>query len=70
MYEKAKIFTLTRPRLKRVIGFFLVFVGLIALVTPLTPGAVLFLFIGFEFLGLKFMFLERLMKRKETVPVK
>jgi uncharacterized membrane protein HdeD (DUF308 family) len=70
MYEKAKIFTLTRPRLKKVIGLFFVVIGFVALITPLTPGAVLFLFIGFEFLGLKFMFLERLLKRKEVSPVK
>ncbi len=63
MYEKAKNFTLTRPRLKKVVGGFLVIVGLIALVTPLTPGAALMLFLGFELLGLRFMFLERLFRR-------
>ena len=64
MYEKAKKFTLSRPLLKKMVGGVLVLIGLIALVTPLTPGAILFLFVGCEFLGLRFMFLDRLMGRK------
>lgn len=64
MYEKAKIFTLSRPLLRKVVGGVLVLVGFVALITPLTPGAVLFLFVGFEFLGLRFMFLDRMMGRK------
>ena len=64
MYEKAKIFTLSRPLLRKVLGGVLVLIGFVALVTPLTPGAVLFLFVGFEFLGLRFMFLDRLIGRK------
>lgn len=64
MYEKAKIFTLSRPLLRKVVGGALVLIGLVALITPLTPGAVLFLFVGFEFLGLRFMFLDRLIGRK------
>ncbi len=64
MYEKAKNFTLTRPRLKKVVGGLLVFIGFIALITPLTPGAALLLFVGFELMGLRFMFLEKVLKRK------
>lgn len=67
MPEKIKNFTQTRPRLKKIVGAALVFVGFIALVTPLTPGAALFLFIGFEMLGLKFMFLERIVERRRKV---
>jgi hypothetical protein len=64
MYEKAKNFTLTRPRLKKTLGGLLVFVGFIALITPLTPGAALLLFVGFELMGLRFMFVDRLLGRK------
>lgn len=64
MYEKAKQFTNSRPLLRKVVGGVLVLVGFVALITPLTPGAVLFLFVGFEFLGLRFMFLDRIMGRK------
>ncbi len=68
MYDKAKNYTLTRPRLKKVVGGFLVFIGFVALVTPLTPGAAFLLFVGFELLGLRFMFVDRLLGRK-TEPV-
>ena len=64
MYNKAKQFTLTRPILRKVLGGALVLIGFVALITPLTPGAVLFLFVGFEFLGLRFMFLDRMLGRK------
>lgn len=64
MYEKAKIFTRERPLLRKVVGGVLVLIGFVAFVTPLTPGAVLFLFIGSQFLGLRFMFLDRLIGRK------
>jgi uncharacterized membrane protein HdeD (DUF308 family) len=63
MYEKARQFTLTHPRLRKVVGVFLVLIGLFALVTPLTPGALLFLFVGFEFLGLHFLFIEKMKRR-------
>jgi len=64
MYEKAKQFTLSRPLLRKVVGVVLVLIGTVFLVTPLTPGAALFLFVGFELLGLRFMFLDRLVGRK------
>lgn len=70
MYEKAKKFTLSKPLLKKIVGGALVLIGFVALVTPLTPGAVLFLFVGFEFLGLRFMFLDRLMGRKPATVLK
>lgn len=66
MYKKAKDYTLSRPHLRKMVGFFFVFIGFIALVTPFTPGATLLLFVGFEFLGLRFMFLDRLMGKKGT----
>ncbi len=62
MYERAKTFTLSRPRFKKVVGYVFVVVGIIALVTPIIPGAPL-VFIGFELLGLRILFLDRLFKR-------
>lgn len=69
MYEKAKKFTQARPRLKKTVGWVLVVVGFVALVTPLTPGGFL-LIIGLEFVGVKVVFLDRLFKRKEVLPAK
>ncbi|PJA72586.1 hypothetical protein CO152_00690, partial [bacterium CG_4_9_14_3_um_filter_33_26] len=37
--------------LKRVLGVFLIFIGFLALITPLTPGSWL-IFVGLEFIGL------------------
>lgn len=63
MTERIKQFTLTRPRLKKVIGWFFVVVGFLALVTPLTPGAFL-LVIGMELLGLRLAFFDRVLPKK------
>ena len=40
--------------LKRILGVFLLILGIAALVTPLTPGAFL-IFVGLELLGLGFL---------------
>ncbi len=64
MYEKAKNYTLLRPRLKKAVGIFLVLLGFIGVIVPVMPGAI-FVFIGLEFLGLRFLFIDRLLKRKE-----
>lgn len=65
MYEKAKNFTLERPRMKKAIGVSFVVVGFVALVAPVIPGAPL-IFIGFELLGIRLLFLDRVFKRKAT----
>lgn len=77
MYEKAKIFTLSRPRLKKVVGWVFLVLGFIALVTPLTPGAALLLAAGLELAGFRLAILERFRNtaeeptesREETVTV-
>lgn len=66
MYEKAKHFTLTRPRLKKVVGWSFLVLGFIALVTPLTPGAALLLAAGCELVGLRLVVLERFRKSEES----
>ncbi len=40
---------------KKIIGAVLILLGLLALVTPLTPGSWL-IFIGLELIGIRFMF--------------
>ena len=60
MTEKLRQFTLTRPLLRKVLGGLLLIVGFVFFITPLTPGALLIIFIGCEFLGLRFLFLENL----------
>lgn len=59
MYERFNNYTLTRPRTKKIVGWVLVVFGFIALVTPLTPGGLLF-FIGLEVLGVRFIGTERI----------
>ncbi len=67
MYEKAKQFTLERPKLKRVVGVVLILAGIFALFLPVIPGIVL-LIIGLELLGLRLLaidrFIEKTLKKK------
>lgn len=58
MYEQFNNYTLTRPRTKRIVGWVFVIVGFVALITPLTPGGILF-FIGLEVLGVRFIGTEK-----------
>jgi uncharacterized protein YqgC (DUF456 family) len=46
------------PRLRTLLGVFLIVLGLIALVTPLTPGSWLTL-IGLELLGFRMVFKKK-----------
>ncbi len=63
MYEKAKNYTSIRPRLKKTVGVLFILLGFLGLILPVVPGAIL-IFIGLEFLGLRFLFVDRLLKRK------
>lgn len=65
MYRKAKQFTLDNPRIKKTVGLIFVIVGFIALIAPIIPGAPL-MFIGFELLGFKFLFLDKILKRSKN----
>ena len=47
-----------RPRIKKVIGVILIFVGIAALFTPLTPGSWLAI-IGLELLGVRILFFDK-----------
>lgn len=55
--------------LKKVLGIVLVLVGVLALFTPLTPGSWLAL-IGFELLGLSFLFPRRVREPWEKMKEK
>lgn len=72
MYERFSTYTETKPRFRKIAGWSLVIIGFIALVTPLTPGGLLF-FVGLELLGLRFIGTEKLkrflQKRKPVSPV-
>lgn len=63
MYNKAKNYAYSQPYLRRVFGFTLLALGFLALITPLTPGALLMLVGGLEFLGIRILFLDRLVAR-------
>lgn len=50
---------IAKETLKKVLGVFLIIIGVIALVTPLTPGSWLAI-IGLELLGLRYIFQEKI----------
>jgi len=47
---------------KRLLGLLSILVGFIALITPFTPGAAFFIFIGMQMLGIHFIFLDKIEK--------
>ena len=49
-----------KGRHKRLIGLILILVGLIALVTPFTPGATWFIIIGMHMMGIHLIFLDKI----------
>ena len=51
-----------RKNIKRLIGLMAILIGLIALITPFTPGASLFIFAGMQLLGIHFIFLDKIEK--------
>ena len=48
-----------KPKIKRWVGIILIFIGLAALITPLTPGSWLAI-IGLELLGVRILFFDKL----------
>jgi len=70
MYERFNSYSTTRPRLRKIVGWALVVVGFLALVTPLTPGGILF-FLGLELLGLREIATDKMKRlfRRATVVV-
>jgi len=62
MYEKAKQYTLMRPRVKKTIGVLLVLIGIVGMIAPIIPGAPM-LFIGLELLGFQLIFLDKILGR-------
>jgi len=58
MFHKIKNFFESHKTLKKVLGVICIALGLLALITPLTPGAWLAL-VGFELLGIKILFLDK-----------
>ncbi len=58
MRERFNNYTDTRPRLKKFAGWLFLIVGFFALVTPLTPGGLLF-FVGLEILGIRLIFMDK-----------
>ncbi len=62
MLENVKKFLHLNPKWKKVVGVILIFWGVLALFTPLTPGSWL-AFLGLELLGIKLLFLEKIKER-------
>jgi drug/metabolite transporter (DMT)-like permease len=58
LFKSIQTYIHHRPRIKKVAGVFLILVGFIALVTPLTPGAWLGI-VGLELLGIRVVFFDK-----------
>lgn len=54
---------------KRLLGLIAVLVGFIALITPFTPGATFFIFIGMQLLGIHIIFLDKIKNSLHSRPV-
>mgnify|MGYP001573738839 CR=1 FL=1 len=70
LLKNLKEYIHNRPKIKKTIGVILVIIGLVALITPLTPGSWLAL-IGLELLGLRILFYDKLKfwkKNKNLTP--
>lgn len=48
---------------QKTVGVVLVILGIVAFLTPLTPGSVILVFLGLELLGFKFLFIEKAKER-------
>lgn len=48
-----------RTTYKKVIGVLLIIIGVVALVTPFTPGSWL-IFVGLEFMGIRVLFWDKI----------
>ncbi len=60
MYERAKQFTLGIPLLRKSLGWLFLLTGIIAFITPFTPGAIILTLIGLELIGLELLFAKKL----------
>ena len=54
-------------KVKKILGVLAIIAGFIALITPFTPGAAWFLFIGFQFLGFHFTVWDKLFPPKDSL---
>ena len=59
--SKIKIFWNIHPKIKKGVGFFLILIGFISLITPFTPFGLVF-FIGLQMIGVRLIFIEKLRK--------
>lgn len=59
LVETFKTYLHDKPKIKKIIGVILIIIGLVALVTPLTPGSWLAL-IGLELLGWRILLYDKL----------
>lgn len=64
LFKTIKEHIYNRPNIKKTIGTILILLGLVALITPLTPGSWLVV-IGLELLGLRVLFSDKLRRFKK-----
>lgn len=58
LYKIIKESITKKPKLKKTIGVILILIGLVALLTPLTPGSWL-VFVGLELLGARILLFDK-----------
>ena len=57
-YKRIKEYLRNNPKSRKTIGVVLILIGLVALVTPLSPGSWLVI-IGLELLGVRILFFDK-----------
>jgi hypothetical protein len=66
MKEYLKKLCNENPSIKKIIGSALILIGIIAFLTPFTPGSWLF-FVGLELLGFHFVLWDRIKQKLEKI---
>jgi hypothetical protein len=59
MRQRFNAYILTRPRTRKVVGWFLIVFGSLGIILPLVPGWIA-IFVGLEVLGLQLVFRNKL----------
>lgn len=59
MRQKFDAFTLSRPKTRKAVGWFLIVLGILGIILPIVPGWIT-IFVGLEVLGIQLVFPNKL----------
>lgn len=70
MRQKFDTFTLSRPKTRKAVGWFLIVLGILGVILPIVPGWIV-IFVGLEILGIQLVFPNKLkvLFLRKSVPV-